>query len=330
MLATPVIVQSGTKNGPRPMNPRRDFRQVLELLDLAFGPIFDANGRRMLDARTNIQYQMPSMFRLTNKGIAPGFVWLEDGRIVGNVSLVESAFPGRCLVANVAVHPNFRRRGIARMLMQESIEHIQAHYGKEIMLQVESNNSAAIELYKNLGFHDIGTIRRWETTSTRLRNLPLGGDPYEVRPLGRRDWAAAYHLDRTALNPNLNWPTPKARDYFKTGFWEWVSNFLNGRKMETWMLAAPTVRQGKQQLVGLATINSEWGRPHNLELRVLPEWRGQVERPLLAKLIRRLRYLRGTTILIDHVTDDEIVNNLLTEANFTTRRYLTFMHLFIK
>lgn len=332
MLATPVIVQQGSENGPRPINLRRDVRQVLELLDLAFGPILDANGRRILDSRANLQYQMPYLMRLnlTNKGLSPGFVWEEDGRIIGNVSLIQSDVPGRCLVANVAVHPSYRRRGVARMLMQESIDHIRTHFGKEVMLQVETNNQAAIQLYRNLGFLNIGSIRRWETTSVRLRNLPLTDNSYEVRPLGSHDWAAAYHLDRTCLNPNLNWPAPKARDHFKTGFWRWLSNFLNGRKIETWIIAAPTEQDHKQQLIGMATINSEWGRPHNLEVRILPTWQGKIERPLLAKVIRRLRYLRGTNISIDHIADDETVNNLLQEANFSTRRKLTFMHLFIK
>jgi hypothetical protein len=104
---------------------------------------------------------------------------------------------------------------------------------------------------------------------------------------------------------------------------------LNGRKIETWIIAAPIDQDRKQQLIGMATINSEWGRPHNLELRVLPAWEDKIERPLLAKVIRRLRYLRGTNILMDHIADDEAVNNLLQEANFNTRRKLTFMHLFI-
>jgi ribosomal protein S18 acetylase RimI-like enzyme len=331
MLATPVIVHSGSRNGPRPINLRRDYRQVLELLDLAFGPILDAYGRRILDSRANIQYQSPFLMRLslTGNALAPGFVWEEDGRIVGNVSLVQSELAGRCLVANVAVHPSFRRRGIARMLMQESIDHIRAHHGNEILLQVESDNEAAIHLYQDLGFQNIGTIRRWETTASRLRNLAGTESEFEVRPLGRGDWAAAYHLDRSCLNPNLTWPTPKEQDFFKTGFMRWASNFLNGRKMEIWMVAAPT-SQGKQQMIGLAGIYSEWGRPHNLELRVLPEWRGQIERPLLAKVIRRLRYLRGTNILMDHIAEDEIVNELLPEANFNTRRHLTFMHLSIR
>ncbi|MFZ0548610.1 MAG: hypothetical protein WAM60_24385, partial [Candidatus Promineifilaceae bacterium] len=136
----------------------------------------------------------------------------------------------------------------------------------------------------------------------------------------------AYYLDRACVNPNLNWPAPKPRDYYKNDLWRRLSNFINGRKTESWVV---TEKAPQRKLVGLATINSEWGRPHNLQLRITPEWRGKLERPLLAKLIRRLRYLRGTNILMDHLAGDETTNSLLSEANFQTRRYLTFMQLFI-
>ena len=334
MLATPVIVHSGSRNGPRPINPRRDIRQVLELLDLAFGPILDANGRRILNTRASLQYQASFAMRLnlSGKGIAPGFVWEEDGRILGNVTLVQSDLSGRFLIANVAVHPEHRRRGIGRMLMQETIDYVRGHHGQEIMLQVERDNEAAIQLYRDFGFQEIGTIRRWETSTSRVRNLSLteGDNTYEIRQLRGQDSVAAYHLDRASHNPNFHWPIPITVDHYKRGLWQQITNFLNGRKAETWIIAMPIEKQQKKQLVGLATINSEWGRPHTLDLRVLPSWRGQLERPLLAKVIRRLRYLRGTTIIFDHPADDENINNLLPTANFQSRRYLTFMHLSIR
>jgi ribosomal protein S18 acetylase RimI-like enzyme len=234
MLATPVIAHSGSRNGPRPINPRRDIRQVLELLDLAFGPILDVSGRRILDTRASFQYQASFAMRLnlSGKGLAPGFVWEESGRIIGNVSLVQSDLSGRFLIANVAVHPDHRRRGIGRMLMQETIDYIQGHHGQEIMLQVERDNKAAIQLYRDFGFQEIGAIRRWETATSRLRNLAITdtNDTYEVRSLRGQDAAAAYHLDQSSLNPNFHWPTPITPNHYKRGLWNSITGLLNGRK----------------------------------------------------------------------------------------------------
>jgi ABC-type ATPase with predicted acetyltransferase domain len=266
---------------------------------------------------------------LAGKGLAPGFVWEENGQIIGNVSLIQSDLSGRFLIANVAVLPEYRRKGIGRMLMQETIDYVQGHQGREILLQVERDNQAAIQLYNNIGFSNIGTIRRWETSTSRLRNLPpaVSDDTFEIRSLRNQDSAAAYHLDRAVTNPNFHWPNPITPNHYKRGLWQWLTGFLNGRKVETWTIAIPTGKQDKKQLVGLANINTEWGRPHNIELRVLPGWQGQLERPLISQLIRRLRYLKRTTIVFDHQSEDEVVNNLLPQANFQIRRYLTFMQL---
>jgi ribosomal protein S18 acetylase RimI-like enzyme len=210
--------------------------------------------------------------------------------------------------------------------MQEGMEHIGRHRGQEILLQVESNNEAALHLYYSLGFEKFGMIRRWETNTRRLRNLSVGKDETaEILPLRRQDWQAAYRLDRASSHPDLHWPAPKAADYYKSGLMEWLNNLLNGQKMETWITASLATSEEQRQLSGLSSIKSEWGRPHSVELRVLPSWRGKVERPLLAKVVRRLRYLRGEHILLDHLAEDETVNQLLSEANFQTKRYLTFM-----
>jgi hypothetical protein len=62
-------------------------------------------------------------------------------------------------------------------------------------------------------------------------------------------------------------------------------------------------------------------------MRVHPEWKGEVERPLLAKLLRRLRYLPNRRIRIDHPAGDEMTNALLQNAGLRARRTLTTMRL---
>lgn len=101
-----------------------------------------------------------------------------------------------------------------------------------------------------------------------------------------------------------------------------MNDFLYSRFRETW---ATTTSAG--QLAGLATISAEWGRPYFLSLRIHPNWRGHLERPLLAKLIRRLQSMTRRNIIIHHMDNDDITNQLLEEARFTPRRTLTHMRL---
>ncbi|VAW31843.1 hypothetical protein MNBD_CHLOROFLEXI01-4205, partial [hydrothermal vent metagenome] len=146
-----------------------------------------------------------------------------------------------------------------------------------------------------------------------------------IRELKRREWQAAFALDQQVLHDDLNWPEKLKSDAYKTGFWVKAVDFLNGRHKEIWVMS-----EAKNQLTGLATLASEWGRSHRATIRVHPSWRDQLERPLLAKLIRRLHYLPRRSVQIEHPDDDELMNALLQEANFQPRRTLTHMRLDLK
>lgn len=60
-------------------------------------------------------------------------------------------------IANLAVHPDFRRKGIAEKLLNSVIG--SAGSCSWIGLEVRRSNSAAIHLYSKLGFYEIGVRR---------------------------------------------------------------------------------------------------------------------------------------------------------------------------
>lgn len=301
------------------------MRPVLALLNLSFGPMRDRQGRIISD-RFSLSQSKPFAKRLgmVSHGFIPGFVWEESGRIVGNVTLLESPIRGRYLIANVAVHPSFRRRGIARGLMHEALAHIESWRGHQVYLQVESDNAAAINLYNTLAFDEIGTVARWQATANRLRppapELVVGPRP---RPLRKREWQAARELDRLGFNPDLNWPAPPAPDYYRSGFLRRLGDLLNGRRQETWIVE---VQDGQEpKLVGLADIVSEWGRPHYLRLCIAPSWQDRVEASLLDIVVRRLSRFHGGVVWLNMPTGDSASDSLLQASNFQLRRSLTVM-----
>ena len=81
------------------------------------------------------------------------------------------------------------------------------------------------------------------------------------------------------------------------------------------------------QLQGTAIIRTEFGRPHELFLRVAKSKQGEFERPLMAKMMRRLRYLRRRHVKMVHPAADEHTMTLLNESGFQMRRTLTTMKL---
>ncbi len=328
MVITLPVSQSG--NGPRLINPNKDFPQLIELLRLVFSMELAAEGQQLF--RSLPDSHTPAVFWRFDPALArlsPGYVWEIDGRIVGNVTLLPTRSQSRYLVANVAVHPDFRQQGIARMLMGSIEEDVRQRRGSEILLQVDHDNDTAIHLYRLLGYEVRGNMSSWRTSVSRVRDLPLEKSvthrSNDVRKLERNRWKEANRLDCDALLADLHWPDTLHPDAYKKGLWQRAADFLNGRFEQTWMTV-----DSENKMSGLATSYSEWGRPHQLNLRVHPLWRGQVEWLLLQKLIDRLRTLPRRNVQLVHLAEDEVVNRLLTAANFSRSRTLTHMRLELK
>ncbi len=321
MATTHLSAQSEPFRGVRPLNLSRDTTQVVRLLNLVFGPGMEQEGQRLLDGSAVTSSSISFITRLSQlaQGVPPGFVWEENKRLVGNVSLMSSPVVGRYLIANVAVHPDFRRRGIARSLMDATLQAVAQKRGRAVLLQVRDDNQEAIRLYESLGFAILGTTTTWQTSASRLQEIAVAPNGPTIRPVRQGEWEAAMQLDRAVSHPDLDWPEPIAYDYYRGGFWRWFYNFMNGRQVETWT----TTRQG--QLLGVAQITAEFGSPHRLRVRVLPEWQMELTRPLLAKLLRRLNYMRYRSITIEHAAADEAMTLLLQRAGFKAVRTLAMM-----
>ncbi|NJN55371.1 MAG: GNAT family N-acetyltransferase [Anaerolineae bacterium] len=333
MIVTAPLHDQSNHDGPRQINLSRDIPQVMKLLELVFGGSLDAEGQRLLSDSARVSQGPSFLWRLnpaTSK-LALGFVWEINGRIVGNVTLLTTKIEGRYQVVNVAVHPDFRRRGIARGLMQQVTTMVRQRDGREILLQVEKNNSSAIVLYQSLGYQPLGSMTNWQTAVSRLRaiastmpNLPQNqlAAPLRLRDLRRHEWAQAYALDRASLPADLNWPELPPPDFYKSSWWGQIANVINGRRAESWVAAT-----AQNDLAGLVHISSEWGQSHIAVIRIDPAWRGQLERPLAAKMVRRLQTMPRRNIRLDYQDEDTLMNELLREANFSPRRTLTHMRL---
>ena len=83
---------------------------------------------------------------------ALGFVVTEDGRAVAYGGMLCVAGEGQ--ITNIAVHPDCRRKGIARSLITAAIQ--SAEGLDTVFLEVRESNTPAVSLYESLGFERIG------------------------------------------------------------------------------------------------------------------------------------------------------------------------------
>ncbi|WP_374384714.1 GNAT family N-acetyltransferase [Dongia sp.] len=93
-------------------------------------------------------------------------------RIVGTVQLDHDMMPNQCHRADVKkllVHPDFRRRGIARALMLE-VEARARGLGRQILVLDTRTGDSAEPLYRSLGYETAGIIPDYcrDTLSPRL------------------------------------------------------------------------------------------------------------------------------------------------------------------
>jgi ribosomal-protein-alanine N-acetyltransferase len=62
-------------------------------------------------------------------------------------------------ISTIAVHPNLRRQGIGRVLLEYALERARALGAELVTLEVRESNQAAIEMYQTFGFQIKGRRR---------------------------------------------------------------------------------------------------------------------------------------------------------------------------
>lgn len=77
-----------------------------------------------------------------------------DGLIVGYVLFW--LLPGAIDIHNIAVHVDYRRRGIARLLLGKVLAEARNQSSLRVMLEVRKSNLPAQKLYQSLGFLTTG------------------------------------------------------------------------------------------------------------------------------------------------------------------------------
>jgi ribosomal-protein-alanine N-acetyltransferase len=82
-------------------------------------------------------------------------------RIAGYICANHVADEGHIL--NLAVHPDFRGRGIANTLVENILEELKENACRFLYLEVRASNNAARKLYEGFGFSVVGTRKGYYT-----------------------------------------------------------------------------------------------------------------------------------------------------------------------
>lgn len=229
---SPVII----KDHIRPFDFRRDLSLVADLVELCFLDTLDPDGRDYL-ARMRSTAKSARLWRSTQNwahAAMEGYVWLEDDQLVGNISLIPYYLKGRrfYLIANVAVHPNYRRRGIARKLTEKAVQFSRTRAAPSTWLHVRAENQVARELYRSLGFEDRAVRTSWlASPALQPTEKPAG---MRLFTPGRHSWPSVSAWLRRSYPPELSWHLPFHANNLRPGLIGAVSRFLYNAYVRQW------------------------------------------------------------------------------------------------
>jgi ribosomal-protein-alanine N-acetyltransferase len=224
-----------------PFDPFRHLRQVADLIAETFasemGPGTRDTLRRM---QQTARWGALSLWLWeVESGAfgAPGFVWLEDGRVVGNVSLRRAASPGGWIIGNVAVNPDWQGQGIGRALVEAAVRTTRQRGGVWVGLEVRDDNAVAVGLYERMGFETVGsTLELARPPGTTRRRS--GGATITLRRARAADGETLYRLAQEGLSGPHQEVLEIRRSAFRAGWEAQLAGWLEGYSEGWWIAEA--------------------------------------------------------------------------------------------
>ena len=94
-----------------------------------------------------------------NNELSLWLVALEGDTVVGYIG--SQTVCGETDMMNVAVHADYRRRGIAEALISSLMERLWSLGSHSLTLEVRASNAPAVALYEKLGFAQVGLRKNY-------------------------------------------------------------------------------------------------------------------------------------------------------------------------
>lgn len=319
-------------DGIRPVNLRTDLAPLADLIELVFHDSMDSNGRaaiREMRYMSKLGPGLDILGRLNDlaAGISMGYVWIADGKLVGNVSIYPAHWPDSLgsawIIANVGVHPNYQRRGIAVELMQASLDMIRQRKGKHAILQVNYDNYGAIRLYEKLNFSKERAFTTWWRTAASPQPPSLDHDFYITRRRGS-EWRTEYHLV-SRLRPNtqggIGWLKPTHQSAFHKSFWKNLQGIFAMNQRERLIIRT----EHQDDLAAALWVDTGLGISRTrLTLFADPASHQPYGEALLNNAVRRYPTQQ---LVLEHPHDDATMNEVLRRYRFIPNRTVWHMRL---
>jgi len=236
-ITTPFLAETPQL---RSLNILRDLPAVANLVEKCFADTMDAEGRRYVQemrraGQDNSFLRWASYAVETASMPLSGYVWEENGEIVGNVSLIPFHHRQRkiYLIANVAVRPDCRLKGIGRALTVSAMHHADQRHASETWLHVREDNPGAIALYASLGFRELARRTTWQAKPDR--NASADGLGITIARRSSCDWPLQETWLRRLYPDLLAWYYPMPWVPLRPGIGPAFYRFMMDYNVSQWV-----------------------------------------------------------------------------------------------
>jgi len=262
----------------RDFDVRTDLLSVSDLVELCFADRLSPDGeallRKMRSSAHNKRFQ-DWAYSMAGRVSMPftGYVWEEGGEIIGNLSLIPYHVGGRqyYMIANVAVHPDYQRKGIAHSLVSQALNFLLPKRLDGIWLQVDQGNQAAVDLYLRHGFVEVSRRTTWMLKPTDIPQefLDWRVPGFTVEEHRSKHWTLQRRWLENNYPPEVRWHLPLRPEYLRAG--------LAGR-FSRLMLLDPKISQwsviAENELIGVVSWQSSKTQADWLWIASSPETEG--------------------------------------------------------
>ena len=224
----------------RSLDIRTDLSEVANLIELCFSSQMDADGWSYLNAIRRAARNQRYIRWIPGAGERVsyplfGYVWEEKERVVGNLSLIPlfKDQEWRYLIANVAVHPKCRRKGIARQLTNAAIQHAKRQGAAAVWLQVRSDNPPARLLYQSQGFVERAQRTSWLRKKTQPAVTELN-PAVKITQRSDEDWEYQIAWLEDAYPSEVSWNLPIHTARYAPNLKNKLIRLVEGQQVQHW------------------------------------------------------------------------------------------------
>lgn len=221
------------------------------------------------------------------RDVLRGFIWEESDQPVGLTNVIRMGNTDRWLIGNVAVLPEYRRRGIARRLVEAAVTYARERGAVSVVLDVVAGNEPAYRLYESLGFEHYDDRFEFNYAPAAPPDDHPLPDGYRLTPCPRGNWRPRYELAQRITPATVHRYLPVEEGRFRQPpLMRLVAPLFleaEGVRVRAWL--AHHTASGQIVASARSVVRRRSGGNNRLEIDLDPAHE-TLARPLLVQLLR--------------------------------------------